>query len=106
MATLFSKIIKAITVGAGTVLSLFPATAAIGIPLLMGGSAINTTATVDKASAGASGVIVSINPNTGTASTTSLTGILNWFKTNPIVLIMLIGVAILLIPKLFKRRRS
>jgi hypothetical protein len=104
---LFAKIIKAVSIGGGTILSLL-GFGAVGIPLIAAGSKVNTDSSdaVSNASQTISpGLTLSINPQTGTTSTTNVNSIIDWFKTNPIVLLILgVGVALLLFRGLFHKK--
>ena len=107
MPGLLKKIVKGLLIGGGSILSLFAP--AIGAPLIVAGTAINTgtSGTADVVSTAAQNLQTAINTaaaqqtagNIVTASPLMTKLITNW----PVIL-LIVG-ALLFLPRLFKRRR-
>lgn len=98
MAGFFAKVFKVVTIGAGTVLSLF--NPAAGAAVIAGGAKINTKVeAVDKVAAAAKALSDSYTAaSAGSAAidmSLSLTKAIDWLKANPLyaVMILISGVA-------------
>jgi hypothetical protein len=107
MATVFSKIIKGILVGAGSILSIIPGLKPLGAAAIAGGLSISAKGTIDAVSNSSSIVGASLMgiSATGTSKPT-LTQVWAWIVANWYIPVLIIGGFILFKSKLFKRRRK
>jgi hypothetical protein len=110
MAGLFGKIAKWAMIGGGSVLSAL-GLVAIGAPLIVAGSAINTqkSGTIDPVSAYAANLELALNTANsmkaaGTSYMTSA-GLMAWIQKNFVLVIVFIAAIVMIVFKPFKRRR-
>lgn len=111
MADLFKKIAKVVLIGGGSVLSLFAP--AIGAPLIVAGTAINTSLgkTPDKVSAYGTNINTAIKTAGAMQSSTAQPGLTMGFNSivafiqQNLMVILLSIAGIFILPKLLKNRR-
>lgn len=109
MAGFFTKLVKGLMIGAGTILSIIPRTLGIGAPLIVAGSAINTSTagTQDVLSAYATGLISQIPAlqvaQQSTQSSNLVNSIIAWVQNN--IILIVVGIAAFFLLFKSKRRR-
>jgi len=100
---LFSKIIKGILIGGGSILSVIPGLMPFGAASIAAGLAIKAPGTIDPISSSASTIAAYIGGGTSSGSTTGNT-IFDWIKANFLYVLLVIGGLILLLTGKRSRR--
>jgi hypothetical protein len=113
MATLFSKIAKAVMTVGGSILSLVPGLAAIGVPIIVAGQAINTkdAGTIDKVSVYGDAMATTLNSVAAMQASQKTPGltigtnqVIEFVKSNLLIILLVIA-GVFIVPKLISGRR-
>jgi hypothetical protein len=108
--SLASKIVKWAMIGGGTILSLLPGGAPVGVPLIIAGTQVPTNEGNDVVSQAAINLQPALDAynygiSGGTYNITLMDKILLWIKNNMVLTIIAAGILFTIIFKPFKHRR-